>query len=85
MATLKSDSDLLAIALTENCLAVPANRMEFGEFTGFQLRIIQEVITLIIFILFAFTFLQEKLAWNYIVSISFPGLAAVFAIAFKAT
>ena len=74
-----------AIALLEYCLAVPANRLGFGEFTGFQLKIIQEVITLIVFIVVAVTFLQEKLAWNYLVAIVFLGLAAVFAFAFKTT
>ena len=51
--------------LLEYCLAVPANRLGYGEFSGFQLKIIQEVITLIIFIVFVTTFLQEKLAWNF--------------------
>ena len=73
------------IALLEYCLAVPANRLGYGEFSGFQLKIIQEVITLVIFIVFATTFLQEKLAWNYLISILFLGLAAFFAFAFKAS
>ncbi|MGD0732212.1 MAG: DMT family protein [Terracidiphilus sp.] len=34
------------IALFEYCLAVPANRLGYGEFSGFQLKIIQEVVTL---------------------------------------
>jgi len=34
-----------AIALFEYCLAVPANRLGFFHFSGFQLKIIQEVIT----------------------------------------
>jgi len=74
-----------AIALLEYCLAVPANRFGYGEFSGFQLKIMQEVITLIVFIAFATTFLQEKLAWNYLVAIGLLGLAAFFAFAFKAT
>ena len=74
-----------AIALLEYCLAVPANRFGYGEFSGFQLKIIQEVITLIVFIVFAVTFLQEKIAWNYLISILFLGLAAFFAFAFKTT
>ena len=41
------------IALFEYCLAVPANRLGYGEFTGFQLKIIQEVTTLVIFVAFA--------------------------------
>src|ERR1700684_3854923 len=62
-----------AIAGCEYCFAVPANRLGFGEFSGFQLKVIQEVITLIVFIIFAMTFLKEKLAWNYIVAFAFLG------------
>src|SRR5580698_4855537 len=71
------------IALFEYCLAVPANRLGFGEFTGFQLKIIQEVVTLSVFIVFALTFLKEKLAWNYLVAFFFLGVAAFFAFGFK--
>jgi len=74
-----------AIAFFEYCLAVPANRLGYGEFSGFQLKIIQEVVTLIVFIVFAITFLGEKLTWNYLVAIMFLGFAAFFAFAFKAT
>jgi uncharacterized protein len=73
-----------AIALLEYCLAVPANRLGYGEFSGFQLKVIQEVVTLIVFIVFAITFLKEKLAWNYLVAFAFLGVAAFFAFAFKA-
>jgi uncharacterized protein (DUF486 family) len=72
------------IALFEYCLAVPANRLGYGAFSGFQLKIIQEVITLSIFIVFAVLFLKEKLAWNYLVAFAFLGMAAFFAFAFKA-
>lgn len=72
------------IALLEYCLAVPANRLGYGEFTGFQLKIIQEVITLIVFIAFAIFFLKERMAWNYLVAFAFLGGAAFFAFAFKA-
>ncbi len=72
-----------AIALLEYCLAVPANRLGYGEFTGFQLKIAQEVITLIVFMGFAITFLKEKLAWNYLVAFAFLAGAAFFAFAFK--
>ena len=71
------------IALLEYCLAVPANRLGYGTFSGFQLKIIQEIVTLIIFMVFAITFLKEKLAWNYIVAFGFLGVAAFFAFAFK--
>ena len=71
------------IAFLEYCLAVPANRWGFGEFTGFQLKIIQEAVTLAVFIVFAVTFLKERLAWNYIASFFFLMIAVVFAFAFK--
>ena len=73
------------IALCEYCLAVPANRLGFVQFSGFQLKIIQEIITLIVFMVFAITFLKERLAWNYVVAFAFLGVAAFFAFAFKAT
>jgi uncharacterized protein (DUF486 family) len=72
------------IALFEYCLAVPANRLGFLEFSGFQLKIIQEVVTLTIFMFFAVLFLKEKLAWNYVVAFGFLGVAAFFAFAFRA-
>jgi uncharacterized protein (DUF486 family) len=73
-----------AIALLEYCLAVPANRLGYAHYSGFQLKIIQEVITLAVFMGFAVTFLKEKLAWNYLVAFVFLGGAAFFAFAFKA-
>jgi uncharacterized protein len=71
------------IALFEYCLAVPANRFGYVQFSGFQLKIIQEVVTLLVFIAFAVVFLKEKLAWNYIVAFLFLAVAAFFAFAFK--
>jgi hypothetical protein len=62
---------------------VPANRIGFGEYTGFQLKILQEVITISVFIVFAIVYLKEKMAWNYLVSFALLVLAAVFAFAFK--
>jgi uncharacterized protein len=72
-----------SIALVEYCLAVPANRLGYREFSGFQLKIIQEIVTITVFIAFAITFLKEKLAWNYLVAFAFLGVAAFFAFAFK--
>jgi uncharacterized protein (DUF486 family) len=72
------------IALFEYCLAVPANRLGYVQFSGFQLKIIQEIVTLVVFIAFAMLFLKEKLAWNYFVAFFFLAVAAFFAFAFKA-
>jgi len=71
------------IALFEYCLAVPANRLGFGTFTGFQLKIVQEAITVAVFIVFAVTFLKEKMAWNYALSFALLIAAVVVAFAFK--
>jgi uncharacterized protein (DUF486 family) len=72
------------IALLEYCLAVPANRLGFGQSSGFQLKIIQEAVTPVVFVGFAVTFLKEKLAWNYLVAFAFLGVAVFFAFAFTA-
>jgi uncharacterized protein (DUF486 family) len=72
------------IALIEYCLAVPANRFGYGSFSGFQLKIIQEAVTLTVFIIFAVLVLKEKLAWNYLASFACLGLAVFFGFAFKA-
>jgi uncharacterized protein (DUF486 family) len=72
------------IALIEYCLAVPANRWGYTHFRGFQLKIMQEVITLSVFLVFGVLFLQEKVNWNYIVAFCLLIAAAVFAFAFKA-
>jgi hypothetical protein len=73
------------IAFFEFCLMVPANRGGYlsGEFTGYQLKIIQECITLAVFVVFAWVVLKEKLAWNYAVSFALIMLAVWFATAFK--
>lgn len=73
------------IAFFEYCLMVPANRTGYltGEFTGYQLKIIQEAITLAVFVLFAWAVLKEKLTWNYAVSFGLIVLAVYFATAFK--
>jgi len=70
------------IALIEYCLAVPANRLGYGSFSGFQLKIAQEIITLAVFMVFAVLFLGERLAWNHLVACGFLAIAAVFAFAF---
>ena len=65
------------IAFFEYCLQVPANRLGYGQFTAFQLKIIQEVITLVVFLGFAVFYLGEKVRWNYGVALALI-LAAVY-------
>lgn len=67
------------IAFFEYCLMVPANRLGFGHWSGYQLKIIQEVITLVVFVGFAWLVLGERLKWNYAVSLGFIALAVLFA------
>ncbi len=61
------------LAFLEYCFMIPANRMGFkengGPYSLFQLKIIQEVITLTVFTVIAVFFFQgQKLQWNHIVS-----------------
>jgi uncharacterized protein len=44
---------------------VPANRWGYGQFTAPQLRIIQEVITLVVFAIFSIAFLGDAIRWNH--------------------
>jgi uncharacterized protein len=67
------------IALGEYCLQVPANRIGYGAFTGYQLKIIQESITLVIFVGFAYWYLGESIRWNYVVSFACILAAVMFA------
>lgn len=56
-----------AIALVEYSFAVPANRIGYAHgFSGGQLKIIQEVITLTVFAVFATLVLKEPIGWRYL-------------------
>src|SRR3954468_25013984 len=52
------------IALPEYAFQVPANRIGYGHFTATQLKIIQEVISLAVFAVFAFFYLKEAPTWR---------------------
>ena len=70
------------IALFEYSLMVPANRLGYANgFSGFQLKVTQEVITVIVFTIFAVLYLKEPFRWNYLVSFALI-LGAVY-FAFK--
>jgi uncharacterized protein (DUF486 family) len=69
------------IAFFEYCLQVPANRIGAEHFSASQLKIIQEVITLVVFGFFSVWYLGEEFKWNYAVSFLFI-MGAVF-FAFK--
>jgi uncharacterized protein (DUF486 family) len=67
------------IALPEYCLQVPANRLGYGQLTAFQLKVLQEIITLCVFIFFATFYLGERFRWNYAASFFFILVAVWFA------
>ena len=55
-----------SIAFCEYVLMVPANRWGNAAYSATELKIIQEVISLVVFCCFAVTYLGEKLHWNHI-------------------
>jgi uncharacterized protein len=59
------------IALFEYVFQVPANRIGYGQFTAYQLKIIQEAITLIVFAGFAAWYLGESIRWNHALAFLF--------------
>jgi uncharacterized protein (DUF486 family) len=67
------------IAFFEYCFQVPANRI--GASAGLQtaqLKTIQEVLTLIVFVAFATFYLGEELRWNHLVGFGFVAVGALF-------
>ena len=71
------------IALFEYLLQVPANRLGHeGGVTLAQLKIMQEVITLSVFVPFAMFYMNESLRWNHIAAGVCLVLAVVFVFAF---
>ncbi len=65
------------IAFFEYCLQVPANRIGYTYFNAAELKTIQEVLTLSIFMVFSIFYLGEPLKWNYIL-----GFAMIVGAAF---
>lgn len=57
-----------SIALFEYCLQVPANRMGFKVFSLCQLKIIQEIITVVVFAFFAILYMGQRFSLNYLYS-----------------
>jgi uncharacterized protein (DUF486 family) len=71
------------LALFEYFFQVPANKIGFkengGPFTLLQLKVIQEVITLVIFTIFMLVFFKnETFRWNHAVGFVFLVLAVYF-------
>ena len=60
------------IALFEYCFQVPANRIGFegngGPFSLIQLKVMQEVITLVVFVVFSMVAFHVEIRWNHILA-----------------
>ncbi|MFI4968689.1 MAG: DMT family protein [Lysobacterales bacterium] len=66
------------IAFFEYCLQVPANRYGYGEFSAAQLKTIQEIITLAVFVVFSVFYLGASIRWNHLVGFALIVVAAFF-------
>ncbi|MBO4380188.1 MAG: DMT family protein [Muribaculaceae bacterium] len=74
------------IALFEYCFQVPANRIGFdgngGPFSLIQLKVMQEVITLVVFVIFSMVAFHMQIRWNHILAF-FLLVAAVYLVFMK--
>lgn len=69
------------LALPEYSLQVPANRLGYGSLSAYQLKILQECITLIVFMGFAWLALGETPQWKH--AVSFGLILAAVVVAFR--
>jgi hypothetical protein len=69
------------IAFLEYCFQVPANRIGSYEFTVAQLKTMQEVITLTVFMVFDVLYLKQTIRWNYLAG--FALIVVAVAVIFK--
>ena len=54
------------VAFFEYCLQVPANRIGHAHYTLPQLKVIQEVLTMIVFAGFCLFYMKQRLSWDYL-------------------
>lgn len=71
------------IAFFEYCFQVPANRIGFvgsgGPYTLLQLKVIQEVLSILVFCIIANILFQgEKIAWNHLAAFGCLIMAVIF-------
>ncbi len=52
------------VAFFEYCLQVPANRIGFQQFSLAQLKVLQEIITMCVFAVFAVVYMRSDCAWT---------------------
>lgn len=66
------------VALLEYCLQVPANRIGFGMMTLAQLKVAQEIITMVVFAAFATWYMKERLTMDFLYASVCLAAAAFF-------
>ena len=66
------------IAFIEYCLAVPANRWGNAVYSTVELKTMQEIITLLVFVGFSVTYLNEPFGWNHGIGFVLIALGAFF-------
>jgi hypothetical protein len=64
------------IAFFEYCLQVPANRIGHAVYSAAQLKTIQEIITLVVFVGFSVWYLGEPIRWNHLAGFALIVVAA---------
>ena len=64
------------LAFFEYLLQVPANRIGYGHFSAAELKTIQEIISLSVFMVFSTLWLHEPMRWNHAVGFGLIVLAA---------
>jgi len=69
------------IAFVEYCFQVPANRIGHESYSAAQLKIMQEVISLVVFGFFSVLVLKEELKWNY--GVAFLLIIAAVVVMFR--
>lgn len=70
------------IAFVEYWLAVPANRIGHEVYSAAELKTMQEVITLVVFVVFSVFYLKEAITWNHALGFAFIAFGA--ALIFRA-
>lgn len=66
------------IAFFEYCLQVPANRIGYAVYSAAQLKTIQEIVTLVVFMAFSVFWLGAGIRWNHLVGFALIVTAAFF-------
>lgn len=68
------------IAFFEYWLAVPANRIGSAVYSAAELKTMQEVITLVVFMVFSVFYLGQSITWNHVIGFALicGGAALIF-------